>query len=80
MGRRANLDASFGTRFLITVDTEEEFAWDKPFSREGHSTQSVAALRDGQAFFTQAAVPAILLVALSAVAVLVLLRRERLVT
>ena len=35
----------FGQKFLLTVDTEEEFAWEGPFTRERHSTDTVPALR-----------------------------------
>ncbi len=35
----------FGQRFLITVDTEEEFDWRAPLDREQHSIDSVPALR-----------------------------------
>ena len=40
----------FGRRFLISVDTEEEFDWDKPFQREGHTTVSVPQLQKFQDF------------------------------
>ncbi|MFC4292048.1 polysaccharide deacetylase family protein [Sphingorhabdus arenilitoris] len=33
-----------GPRFLITVDTEEEFDWDAPFSRSAHGTEHVVAI------------------------------------
>ncbi|VXC96790.1 polysaccharide deacetylase family protein [Sphingomonas sp. AX6] len=34
----------FGTRFTLMVDTEEEFDWDGPFSRDNRSTRAIAAL------------------------------------
>lgn len=34
----------FGSRFIIFVDTEEEFDWSAPFSREARSVHAVAAL------------------------------------
>ncbi len=37
-------------RFLVTVDTEEEFDWDAPFSRESHGTESIPGLADFQQF------------------------------
>lgn len=37
---------SFGTRFTVFVDTEEEFDWDKPLARENRSTQAMRALPD----------------------------------
>ena len=39
-----------GPRFLLTVDTEEEFDWDKPLERTGHSLDSVLWLRKFQQF------------------------------
>ena len=39
-----------GPRFILTVDTEEEFDWDKPFERTGHSVDSVLWLRKFQQF------------------------------
>jgi hypothetical protein len=40
----------FGQRFLITVDTEEEFDWDVPLDRERHSLVTIPALRKFQTF------------------------------
>lgn len=40
----------FGRRFLISVDTEEEFDWNAPFQRSGHTTLSVPKLQRFQAF------------------------------
>ena len=37
-------------RFLLTVDTEEEFDWDKPLNREGYSIQHVPRLAKFQEF------------------------------
>ncbi len=42
--------AEFGRRFLISVDTEEEFDWDSPFRRDGHTTASVRKLQEFQEF------------------------------
>ncbi|MCJ2182486.1 polysaccharide deacetylase family protein [Novosphingobium sp. 1949] len=47
---RALFHADFGQRFLITVDTEEEFDWDAPLDREGHTVLTVPALRKFQEF------------------------------
>lgn len=41
---------SFGPRFLVTVDTEEEFDWTKPFDRFGHGLSHVPWLGRFQAF------------------------------
>jgi hypothetical protein len=35
---------SLGRRFTVFVDTEEEFDWSAPFSRERHGTEAIAAL------------------------------------
>ncbi len=48
--RRACFHDGFGPRFLVTVDTEEEFDWDKPLSRDGHTLLTVPALRKFQEF------------------------------
>jgi hypothetical protein len=40
----------FGQRFLLTVDTEEEFDWSKPLHPEGHTLHSVARLARFQQF------------------------------
>jgi hypothetical protein len=40
----ADLTALGSQRFLVTVDTEEEFDWGSPFSREGYGTKHLAAL------------------------------------
>lgn len=56
MGRASIFSSDFGTRFLLSVDTEEEFEWGKGFSRSAHDTAAVPAIRQGQAFFAQAGV------------------------
>lgn len=40
----------FGQRVLLTVDTEEEFDWDGPFTRDQHGLRHVAAIPRFQAF------------------------------
>jgi hypothetical protein len=48
----------FGQRFLLTVDTEEEFDWSKPLDRERHTVHSVSRLAKFQEFCeTQGVVP-----------------------
>jgi hypothetical protein len=37
-------------RFLLTVDTEEEFDWTKPLKRSGHSLDTIPRLRKFQQF------------------------------
>lgn len=39
-----DLSSLGGPRFVLTVDTEEEFDWDKPFSREGYGTTHLNAV------------------------------------
>lgn len=46
----ARFDPTFGQRFLLTVDTEEEFDWDKPLSRDAHGTEHVPWLARFQQF------------------------------
>lgn len=40
----------FGQRFIVTVDTEEEFNWNAPLDREKHSVLTVPVLRKFQQF------------------------------
>jgi hypothetical protein len=40
----------FGQRFIVTVDTEEEFDWTKPFGRTGHGLAHVPRLAKFQQF------------------------------
>lgn len=56
MSEKISLPESFGTRFSVSVDTEEEFDWGGALARTGHGTVSVPAMREGQAFFTAAGV------------------------
>ncbi len=53
---------SFGRRFLLTVDTEEEFDWDAPFNRDSQAVTIANAMQAGQAFFAQAAIRPLYLV------------------
>ncbi|MEH3046922.1 WalW protein [Sphingomonas adhaesiva] len=41
---RVRWPASFGRRFLVTVDVEEEFDWTRPFSGHARSVRAIAAL------------------------------------
>lgn len=41
----------FGPRFWVTIDTEEDFDWGKPFSRIHHSLSSLKRLSQCQSFF-----------------------------
>lgn len=49
-GAVARFDGGFGQRFIVTVDTEEEFDWDQPLQREGHGLRHVAAMGAFQTF------------------------------
>lgn len=47
---QASFREGFGQRFIVTVDTEEEFDWDAPLRRDGHTILTVPALRKFQEF------------------------------
>jgi hypothetical protein len=49
-GRKAHFAPDFGCRFILTVDTEEEFDWSKPLVREGHGLDHVPRLAKFQEF------------------------------
>ena len=40
----------FGQRFIVTIDTEEEFDWTQPLARTTHSLDTVSRLRKFQQF------------------------------
>lgn len=46
----AQYRAGFGQRFLVTVDTEEDFVWDSPKARTGHRLASVKRIAEFQTF------------------------------
>ena len=48
--RTATFGSDFGQRVLLTVDTEEEFDWDGPFTRDAHGTKHVEAIPRFQKF------------------------------
>lgn len=50
------LAPAFGTRFMLFVDTEEEFDWNAPFSRSGHGVTALDGMAKGQAYFSAAGV------------------------
>lgn len=54
--------ADFGQRFLLTVDTEEEFDWSQPIRRDGYTLHSVARLARFQEFCEAAGVVPVYLV------------------
>lgn len=49
-GRSAKFAAGFGTRVLLTVDTEEEFDWTGEFTRDRHGLDHVPAIARFQQF------------------------------
>ncbi len=49
-GRTAAFAPGFGQRVLLTVDTEEEFDWNKPFRRDGYGLGHVTAIPRFQSF------------------------------
>ena len=49
-------------RFLLTVDTEEDFDWDQPLTRDSHDTRHVRHLRNFQDFCENCGVVPIYLV------------------
>jgi hypothetical protein len=48
--RTARFAPDFGCRYLVTVDTEEEFDWSQPLVREGHGLDHVPRLAKFQEF------------------------------
>ena len=48
---------SFGTRFTLFVDTEEEFDWGAPFSRDAGGTSHMAAMPGAHGRFAAQGVP-----------------------
>lgn len=47
---KAEFATGFGARVLLTVDTEEEFEWDEPFSATKHGLKHVPAIARFQSF------------------------------
>jgi hypothetical protein len=47
---RAQFSASFGTRFIVTVDTEEEFDWNGPIARENQGLDHLTRIGKFQQF------------------------------
>lgn len=52
----------FGQRFVVTVDTEEEFDWTAPLDRERHSIDTIPQIRKFQQFCESYAVVPIYLI------------------
>lgn len=51
--RHVRWPTEFGRRFLISIDTEEEFDWDAPFQRDGHTTVTAPKLHEFQDFIAE---------------------------
>jgi hypothetical protein len=49
-GSEVRFEPGAGQRFILTVDTEEEFDWTRPIQREGYTVHSVARLAKFQEF------------------------------
>lgn len=52
----ARLPEDFGKRFLVFVDTEEEFDWTRPLARENRAVTAIARLPEAHRFFAAAGV------------------------
>ncbi len=50
LGTKARFAPEFGKRFLVTIDTEEEFDWDQPLTRDRHGLDHVPRLAKFQQF------------------------------
>ena len=59
---RVSFPPGFGPRFIVTVDTEEEFDWAKPLAASGHTLDSVGELATFQRFCEAAGVCPIYLI------------------
>lgn len=60
--RFAVFPPEFGTRFWVSIDTEEDFDWSKPFSRLHHELTSATKLADCQRYFSDRGVNPLYLV------------------
>ena len=47
---KTSFHPDFGRRFILTVDTEEEYDWSKPFRRDGHGLDHLPRLGKFQQF------------------------------
>jgi len=54
--------AAMGTRFIVMVDTEEEFDWSAPFNRAAQATTAIGAIPETHRRFAAAGVPVTYLV------------------
>lgn len=60
--RAVRFPRDFGPRVLLTVDTEEEFDWDAPFTSHGHGLSHVPAIARFQGFCDELGVAPVYLV------------------
>lgn len=51
-----------GPRYLVTVDTEEEFDWNRPFSRDQHGTRHIPAITPFQSLCEESGVKPLYLI------------------
>lgn len=58
----ATFPSDFGQRYWVTIDTEEDFDWNKPFSRTHHGLASLAKLGECQCYFSARGIKPIYLV------------------
>lgn len=63
-GRTAliNWPQDFGTRFVVFVDTEEEFDWNQPLAPKNNSVDTIASLPEAHARFAGLGVPLTMMV------------------
>lgn len=61
-GSAVRFAPDFGQRFILTVDTEEEFDWNKPIERSGHTVHTIARLARFQEFCENAGICPIYLI------------------
>lgn len=61
-GSAVRFAPGFGQRFILTVDTEEEFDWTKPIERSGHTIHTIARLARFQEFCENAGICPIYLI------------------
>lgn len=54
---RIDWPADFGTRFIVFVDTEEEFDWGKPLDRNVRGVSHMAAMPSAHSYFARHHVP-----------------------
>lgn len=61
-GSQVSWAEEFGTRFFLSVDTEEEFDWGRPLARANRAVAAMAALPDAHRRFAERGVPVAYLV------------------